>query len=297
MARLGNEFMECRPLLVVAATLAACGGGVATEPTMSSAAPVGGLVQAGPAEAGSRGLAIMSGGGSSSSPSVDGGTPLPTAGRAAPADATTAGTAAQPAGAGAPAAAALANCSDMPGPAVVTDIHGTLSVEDYLDNIGNQTERPDAAAMLRAYAERGYFIIYVTGAPRAITAETERWFAEKGFPQERAILTLSEMASLSANVNRDYKIARLRRFADEGYSFKFGYGDKASDIEAYQAAGVESANIFTIAEGAGMLGTTAVDANATPEAAGYSEHLASYVSKLPALCTPVLSGEGLQVID
>jgi phosphoglycolate phosphatase-like HAD superfamily hydrolase len=205
----------------------------------------------------------------------------------------------QPAGSGAPPAAApvLAACGDTPGPTVATDIHGTITVEDYLDNIGNQTPRPGAAEMLEAYSQRGYFILYITGAPQAIIAETRSWFAEHGFPLERAILTLPEVASLDATVNREYKTMRLQEFLAKGYRVDYGYGDKESDLQAFQAVGVATDHIFSIGAEAGALGTRPIDEGTPVDAAGYEEHLADDVAQLPAVCTPTFTGKDIELVD
>lgn len=217
------------------------------------------------------------------------------------------GSSAAPAGAEAPqlvgsggvaaAPAVPAACGDAPGPTVATDIHGTLTVEDYLDDIGNQTPRPGAAEMLQAYSKRGYFILYITGAPQTIIAETESWFAEHGFPLERAILTLPDVASLDATVNRDYKTMRLREFLAKGYRVEYAYGDKASDLQAFQAVGVATDHIFSIGAEAGALGTRPIDEGTPVAAAGYEDHLAGAVSPLPAVCTPTFTGKDIELVD
>jgi hypothetical protein len=213
--------------------------------------------------------------------------------------ATSAGTGASQAPSSGPTAATpiLAPCGDAPGPMVATDIHGTLTVEDYLDNIGNQTPRPGAAEMLQAYSKRGYFILYITGAPQTIIAETRSWFAEHGFPLERAILTLPDVASLDATVNRDYKTARLREFVAKGYRVDYAYGDKSSDLQAFQAVGVATDHIFSIGAEAGALGSGAIDPGTPVDAAGYEEHLSGFVSQLPAICAPSFTGKDIELVD
>jgi hypothetical protein len=213
--------------------------------------------------------------------------------------ATAAGAAAPPLpSGGAPATPPVpASCGDAPGPTVATDIHGTLTVEDYLDNIGNQTPRPGAAEMLQAYSQRGYFILYITGAPQTIIAETRSWFAEHGFPLERAILTLPEVASLDATVNRDYKTMRLREFLAKGYRVDYAYGDKGSDLQAFQAVGVATDHIFSIGAEAGTLGTRPIDEGTPVDAAGYEDHLAGDVSLLRAICTPTFTGKDIELVD
>lgn len=210
---------------------------------------------------------------------------------------TTPGAAAQAGSGGASAPAALPPCDDKPGPAVVTDIHGTLSVEDWLDNLGNQTARPGSVQMLQEYAKRGYSILYVSGAPRSIVPETVRWFKEKGYPTERAVLTMPETSSLVSSVNRRLKTMRLEEFAAKGYRVQYGYGDKDSDVQAYEAAGLTPDHIFTIGDDAGLLGTVALDKGKPAAQAGYEEHVRQFVATVPAVCAPSPTGADIMIVE
>jgi hypothetical protein len=268
-----------------------CAGGDSSNPPASSLGPQPAAAISAPAVAEPAPPPAIAGRAASAAilPAASGGSGATPADAGAPQLASSGGAAATP-----PVPAA---CGDAPGPTVATDIHGTLTVEDYLDNIGNQTPRPGAAEMLQAYSQRGYFILYITGAPQTIIAETRSWFAEHGFPIERAILTLPEIASLDATVNRDYKTMRLREFIAKGYRFDYGYGDKTSDLEAFQAAGVATDHIFSIGAEAGALGTRPIDEGTPVDAAGYEEHLAADVSLFPAVCTPTFTGKDLELVD
>lgn len=195
------------------------------------------------------------------------------------------------------APASLPPCGEASGAAVVTDIHGTLSVEDWLDNLGHQTARPGAAEMLQEYAKRGYFILYVSGAPRSIIPETVRWFKEKGFPTERAVLTMPQTASLVSSVNRMLKTGRLQQFEAEGFRVEYGYGDKDSDVQAYQAVDLATDHIFTIGDDAGLLGTIGLDAGKPTAQAGYGDHVTQFVTHLPSICVPPTKGADLRIVE
>ncbi len=188
----------------------------------------------------------------------------------------------------------LPRCQE-PGVAIVTDIDATLTTSDneFLTQLltGNHdpAERAGAAAMINDYAERGYFILYLTarpeGAPVGLTGQnaadaTQAWLTDHGYPvdPDRTRMVLAP-GLVFGNSAADFKSGALMDMQGEGFTFAYAYGNATSDIDAYAAAGIPVDDTFIIGPEAGTGGTVAVDGE------DWLGHTASFVDTLPAICS------------
>jgi len=190
----------------------------------------------------------------------------------------------------------LAPCT-VPGPAIVTDIDATLTTSDteWLLQMAwgsyEPAERAGGADLVNAYAARGYYILYLTARPGnynlAFTGEaapdaTMRWLEEHGYPvdPERTRLELAPDLIIDATATTDYKTGVLADMEAEGFTFDYAYGNAATDIAAYDNAGIEKDHTFIIGTEGGNEGTVAIAGD------GWSEHTGDYLPEVSQVCEP-----------
>jgi phosphatidate phosphatase PAH1 len=175
---------------------------------------------------------------------------------------------------------AMGGCggSDKAAPArvasVVFDIDGTLTVGTGL--IDAFIARPDAAAAVQLYVDKGYRVVYVTGRPELIRGGTEDWIRRNHFPQ--LPLYMSSTLLLDDDQTLNYKITTLHRLIEEEQRvFLYGYGDSTTDFEAYEAAGVPSNHTFALLRRGE---STCQEGRYEACLNGYSDHL-PYIEEQP----------------
>lgn len=183
---------------------------------------------------------------------------------------------------------------EVPGLAIVTDIDATLTTSDtefvtqLLTGAHEPAERPGGADLISAYAERGYFVLYLTsrpdGAPVGLSGETTteatlRWLTEHGYPvdPDRTRLTLAP-GLVFGDSSAEYKGGALVAMQGEGYEFRYAYGNATSDIDAYAEAGIPKDVTFIIGPEAGVGDTVAIEGD------GWLEHIGELVDELPTAC-------------
>jgi hypothetical protein len=178
-------------------------------------------------------------------------------------------------------------------PAIVTDIDETLTISDaeFLTQLGDATydpvEREGGAAMITAYADLGYRIMYLTARAESLTADTgetsreltEQWLVDHGYPtdEDTTEVVLSEALVLGESA-RMYKAEAIASLQAEGWRFDYAYGNATSDIDAYADAGIPLDVTFIIGEHAGTSGTVAI------EGEGWVEHTADFLPTVPNAC-------------
>ncbi len=132
-------------------------------------------------------------------------------------------------------------------PVVVTDIDGTLTHSEgaFPKSIilgSDVRAQPSSAASLRAAADAGYQLVYLTARGERFTDATRRWLVEQGFP--RGPLRLGRpMFVRPGEPVVEYKwnaIVALR----QRFSVAAGIGNRASDVEAYRLAGLPARRTF-----------------------------------------------------
>ncbi len=178
--------------------------------------------------------------------------------------------------------------------AVATDIDETLTISDAewleqrLTDPDKEPEmRPSASDAFNAYADLGYTVVYVTARGvdiviadgRTATDATHQWLVDHSFPTIEGNLHLAEGPGVSGDAAADYKAAVLADLEGQGLEFVYGYGDKSSDIEAWQAAGIPDDQIFHVGKD-----TTEHGVEVLPDAAAYAQHLADYIATVPSAC-------------
>lgn len=179
-------------------------------------------------------------------------------------------------------------------PAIVTDIDETLTTSDgeFLMQLGDGNydplEREGGAAMITAYADLGYRILYLTARAESLSAVntgesarelTERWLVEHGYPTDPE----TTMVVLSPNLvvgpaTATYKTEALEMQQAEGWRFDYAYGNADTDIDAYANAGIALEYTFIIGPEAGNGGTVAI------EGEDWLDHSAEFLPMVPAAC-------------
>jgi phosphatidate phosphatase PAH1 len=166
---------------------------------------------------------------------------------------------------------------------VVTDIDETLTTSDeewlsQMSDAGHDPAmRPDAEALMNAYAEQGYGVFYVTARGQDFTMSDDRtatqatvdWLLAHGFPVDEERVFLSEGFGVAGEAAATYKTEVLEQLADEGWTMDQAYGNAESDIQAFQTA-LPDEQIFLVGELAGTLGVQPI-----PDEDAYTTHLAA----------------------
>jgi hypothetical protein len=159
---------------------------------------------------------------------------------------------------------------------VVTDIDGTLTASDaelvmqLADAAYVPRQKTAADAMTRAWAAKGYPVIYLTARPHVSRVETRGWLRAQGFPIG-PVITAGAAAEPSG-----YKARWLAHMIGAfGWVPIAAYGNAATDISAYAAAGIAKGRTFIIGELAGADGTVAIPAD------DYTAHIAGFIQAQP----------------
>ncbi|MGH8688235.1 MAG: LNS2 domain-containing protein [Burkholderiales bacterium] len=123
--------------------------------------------------------------------------------------------------------------------AVVFDIDGTLTPEVLLID----EARIDAAAATRAFADKGYTILYVTTRIPGFQSGLPAWLASNGFASGRLHVAQTSEERSNPQV---YKADILARYEALGWRLSYAYGDSTTDFEAYAAAGIPRQHVFAL---------------------------------------------------
>ncbi len=131
-------------------------------------------------------------------------------------------------------------------PIVVSDVDGTLTASENAYPIalatgGDAAMQPDAPATLASAVTRGVSVIYVTARGDRFTQDTRDWFAGKGFPRG-PIRMPSSIITLPGEDTVEFKSAALASVA--AFELLAGFGNRASDIDAYSNAGLPPERIL-----------------------------------------------------
>lgn len=179
-------------------------------------------------------------------------------------------------------------------PAIVTDIDETLTTSDaeFFMQLSDPTydpmEREGGAAMINAYADLGYRIMYLTARSEDLDVTdsdetsheiTVRWLEEHGYPldPDTTLVVLSDTLVVG-DATTAYKAAALMDQQAMGWRFDYAYGNATTDIDAYAEAGIDVAATFIIGEHAGEGGTVAI------EGEDWLDHTAEHLPTVPAVC-------------
>lgn len=124
----------------------------------------------------------------------------------------------------------------------VSDIDGTLTSSEHAEVghvvTGSLAEtHPDAARALGLLAERGYRPLYLSARADWLSDRTHRFLAFHGFPHGAIRITNSK-EGLSGERAKQFKSSELAVLVQQGLVPSFGFGNKPSDTEAYEAGKV-----------------------------------------------------------
>lgn len=129
----------------------------------------------------------------------------------------------------------------------VSDVDGTLTSSEnaFFETIALGIEPDARAGAADAYqleAARGRQLVYVTARGNQYTEATRQWLADKGFPRGPVRLAPAGFL-LPGSATVAYKTSTLTAL-NGGLVVAAGVGNRASDIDAYQASGVAADRIF-----------------------------------------------------
>ncbi|WP_438020048.1 phosphatidylinositol transfer protein [Sorangium sp. So ce315] len=125
----------------------------------------------------------------------------------------------------------------------VTDIDGTLTSSEgamigELLGGGPPAAHPGAAEAMRALADSGVYLFYVTARPEWLVGTTRVWLREQGFPPGILRTTIGVTGAFG-RAAAHYKTVELGWLkARTGIVPSFGFGNMPSDVATYTAAGI-----------------------------------------------------------
>ncbi|MEO8699665.1 MAG: hypothetical protein ABI867_06455 [Kofleriaceae bacterium] len=160
---------------------------------------------------------------------------------------------------------------------VISDIDGTLTSAD--SELFEQTADPTyvpktktaAEELTRAWADKGYPIIYLTARPHVYRGDTRGWLRDLDFAAG-PLITSNDGDEASA-----YKTLWLDRMITTfGWVPVAAYGNASTDISAYANVAIPKDLTFIIGELAGTEGTVAIPND------DFTDHIATFVAAQPA---------------
>ena len=154
----------------------------------------------------------------------------------------------------------------------VFDIDGTLTtsdwelVKDLASDVFNPIRhgaspqaRAAAADTTRARDEQGYVVVYLTGRPYSLTGRTRDWLHDQA-TAPGALVTAQRSADalpFESGVGA-YKADYLAELELLGFTIELAYGNAATDVFAYDEAGIDVASTFILGRHGGENGTVAL---------------------------------------
>lgn len=126
---------------------------------------------------------------------------------------------------------------------VVSDVDGTLTSSEGAEFPalleGDLPDaRPASAEALSTLDEKGYRVVYLTARPEWLTDRTRDFLSTRGFPLG-IVRTTSGLTGATNDAAARFKIDELRRLQSHGLSIAWAFGNKPSDTDAYDAAGIK----------------------------------------------------------
>jgi hypothetical protein len=132
---------------------------------------------------------------------------------------------------------------------VVTDIDGTLTTSEYAsatDVVGLPISEAHEGSpeMMRAFAQRGYHIFYLTARPEWMMPITREFLAKREFPEGVVHTTLTGLGA-TGGAATDYKTVELGDLGTRtGVIPSYAFGNKDSDVQAYGNAGIDPSRCY-----------------------------------------------------
>ena len=146
---------------------------------------------------------------------------------------------------------------------VISDIDGTISKSDVLGLrlpiIGWDWTQPGVAALFTKIVNNGYRIVYLSARPIGWTSSTKEYLSsikqdEVKLPDGPIFLNPTSMINACISElggrSKEFKIDVLRKikklFPEQETVFFAGFGNRETDVGAYQAVGIPDDMIFTV---------------------------------------------------
>jgi hypothetical protein len=163
-------------------------------------------------------------------------------------------------------------------PIVVSDVDGTLTSSETAEYPALLTGKlpdaqPKAADALASLAAKGYHVVYLTARPEWLNGRTHEFLTANGFPAG-TVHTTTGLTGALGGAAATFKTDELKRLAGHGHVIDWGFGNKASDTDAYDAAKVPAAHRI-------FLGVT--DTHGGKRIDSYAEILPT-LAAVPATC-------------
>jgi hypothetical protein len=146
----------------------------------------------------------------------------------------------------------------------VFDIDGTLTTDDgeiFEEILLGWTPEAYPAALDVTWAERGRdeVIVYLTGRPEILAAQTRSWLNARGLPAGAVKLTRTAGEVLPTNSGvGTYKTNYLAGLRGLGLILDDAFGNAGTDIYAYERNGIPKSRTWIIGPNAGQSGTIPV---------------------------------------
>eukprot|EP00210_Caulerpa_lentillifera_P003087 g2949.t1 len=162
---------------------------------------------------------------------------------------------------------------------VVFDLDGTITTSDVhvvaqtlLDSVSASTvigsslaknydlrARANALTCVRAWAAKGYQVVYLSGRQGSAYNMTLEWLIKHGYPPGPIHLTRTHLPTLPVYVSvGHFKIQYMKELMDKGFEIYAAYGNTGTDIKAYDAVGIPKQRTFIVGSNGGKKGTVAV---------------------------------------
>ena len=162
---------------------------------------------------------------------------------------------------------------------IVTDIDGTLTTADteltlqLIDLTHDPAQKTGAAAMVQAWAAKGYAVVYLSARGHRMRAETRPWLDKHGYPTGLLLTADDLVFGETARKHKRIWVDRLHNVL--GWQAAAAYGNADSDFHAYADAGLDKSRTFIIGPLAGSEGTVAIPND------DYTAHTATFVAAQP----------------
>lgn len=162
---------------------------------------------------------------------------------------------------------------------VVFDLDGTITTSDVhvvaqtiLDSVSASTvigasigrsydirARPNALMCVRAWAAKGYQVIYLSGRQGSAYNMTLEWLIKHGYPPGPIHLTRTHLPTLPVYVSvGHFKIKYMEELRSKGLELYAAYGNTGTDIKAYENVGIPKERTFIVGPHGGKKNTRAV---------------------------------------
>lgn len=164
---------------------------------------------------------------------------------------------------------------------VVTDIDGTMTSSEkasWSEAFGGTPPEANngGAAVLNAFARRGYYVFYLSARPDFFVQKTRTWLEDKGFPRGIIHVSASSIGE-TGTAAIDFKSSELANLKTKtGITPSYGFGNTDVDVAAYDNVNIApAANRYFYKYNTDLKGGTTHD--------DYSK-LVSGFEALPAVC-------------